>query len=86
MITDANGTPLAVILTAANAHDVTQLLPLSPVVDLVRLGLTGQAPGGDTVGFADSWAEAALPAVIAVAWIGIGVWAVRRWFRWEPRG
>lgn len=28
VITDANGIPLAVILTAANCHDVTQLLPL----------------------------------------------------------
>lgn len=65
---------------------VAQLLPLSPVVDLVRLGLTGVAPDGGTVGFAASWGEAALPAVIAVAWIGVGVWAVRRWFRWEPRG
>ena len=28
MITDANGIPLAATLTAANAHDVTQLIPL----------------------------------------------------------
>ena len=28
MITDANGIPLAVTLTGANRHDVTQLLPL----------------------------------------------------------
>jgi ABC-2 type transport system permease protein len=67
------------------AQAVTQFLPLSPVVDLVRLGLTGQTPGGGTVDFAASWSEAALPAVIAAAWIGVGVWAVRRWFRWEPR-
>lgn len=64
---------------------VAQLLPLSPVVDLIRLGLTGVAPDGDTVDFAASWTEAAVPAVIAVAWVGLGVWAVRRWFRWEPR-
>ena len=28
MITDANGVPLSAILTGANAHDVTQLIPL----------------------------------------------------------
>jgi transposase len=28
MVTDANGIPLAVRLTGANSHDVTQLLPL----------------------------------------------------------
>ena len=28
MLTDANGVPLVVTLTGANAHDVTQLLPL----------------------------------------------------------
>jgi transposase len=28
VLTDANGTPMALKLTAANAHDVTQLLPL----------------------------------------------------------
>lgn len=64
---------------------VVQLIPLSPVVDLVGLGLTGQTPDGDTVGFAASWGEAALPAVVAAAWIAIGAWALRRWFRWEPR-
>jgi ABC-2 type transport system permease protein len=67
------------------AQVATQLLPLSPVMDLVRLGLTGVAPDGDTVGFAASWGEAALPAVVAVAWIVVGAWALRRWFRWEPR-
>jgi len=28
VITDANGIPLAILLTGANRHDVTQLLPL----------------------------------------------------------
>ena len=36
MITDANGTPLAAILTGANRHDVTQLLPLVDAVPPVR--------------------------------------------------
>lgn len=36
MITDATGIPLAVILTGANVHDVTQLLPLIDAIPAVR--------------------------------------------------
>jgi transposase len=36
VITDAGGIPLAVILTAANAHDVTQLLPLIDAIPAVK--------------------------------------------------
>jgi len=36
LLTDGRGTPLAVTLTAANRHDVTQLLPLVDAVPPVR--------------------------------------------------
>jgi transposase len=36
LITDARGLPLAAILTGANAHDVTQLIPLVDAVGPVR--------------------------------------------------
>jgi len=36
VITDGNGIPLAVTLTGANTHDVTQLLPLVEVVPPIR--------------------------------------------------
>ncbi len=36
MITDAQGVPLAVILTAANSHDVTQLLALVDAIPPIR--------------------------------------------------
>lgn len=36
MITDGQGIPLATILTGANAHDVTQLLPLVEAIPPVR--------------------------------------------------
>ena len=36
VLTDANGTPLSAILTGANRHDVTQLLPLVDGVPPVR--------------------------------------------------
>jgi transposase len=35
VLTDANGTPMAARLTAANRHDVTQLLPLVDAVPAV---------------------------------------------------
>ncbi|MET9847102.1 ABC transporter permease [Streptomyces ossamyceticus] len=54
---------------------VCELLPLSPVITLVRGGWTG-----------DLTAYEALGAVAtALAWTVVAVFAVRRWFRWEPR-
>jgi transposase len=35
-VTDANGIPLAATVTGANAHDVTQLLPLVEAIPPVR--------------------------------------------------
>ncbi|MBQ0827894.1 ABC transporter permease [Streptomyces tagetis] len=54
---------------------VCELLPLTPVLTLVRAGWTGALPAGETL--------AALAT--AVAWTALAVFAVRRWFRWEPR-
>ncbi|NBE53917.1 ABC transporter permease [Streptomyces boluensis] len=54
---------------------VLELLPASPAIRLVRGGWTG-----------DLTAYEALGAVAtAVAWVVIAVFAVQRWFRWEPR-
>lgn len=36
LITDAQGVPLAAILTGANRHDVTQLLPLLDAIPAIR--------------------------------------------------
>lgn len=54
---------------------VCELLPLSPVITLVRGGWTGELSGAETLG----------ALATAVAWTLISVFAVRRWFRWEPR-
>ncbi|WP_425102518.1 transposase [Burkholderia ambifaria] len=40
MVTNANGTPLARILTGANVNDVMQLLPLIDAIPSIR-GLRG---------------------------------------------
>lgn len=67
---------------AANA---ARLLPLTPVVDLLQLGLQGAVGTDSPVGFAETFGEAAGPAGVLLAWVLIGVYAIRRWFRWEPR-
>lgn len=55
--------------------DVCQWLPMSPVIELLRGGWTGELGTGGTL--------RALGA--AVVWTVLGIVAVRRWFRWEPR-
>ncbi|MEU0387129.1 ABC transporter permease [Streptomyces chartreusis] len=54
---------------------VCELLPLTPVVTLVRGGWTGDLSAYEALG----------AVATAVAWIVVAVFAVRRWFRWEPR-
>ncbi len=64
---------------------VAQALPLTPVVELLRLGLTGTAVGGGHLALAATFGAAAIPVLVLAAWILAGAWAARRWFRWEPR-
>ncbi|MCX4824156.1 ABC transporter permease [Streptomyces sp. NBC_01142] len=52
-----------------------ELLPLTPVIGLIRSGWTGGASGAETLG----------QAAVVVAWTIVAVFAVRKWFRWEPR-
>ncbi|MEV1086048.1 ABC transporter permease [Streptomyces sp. NPDC050211] len=54
---------------------VCELLPLTPVITLVRGGWTGDLSGAETMG----------AMATAVAWTVLAMFAVRRWFRWEPR-
>lgn len=66
-------------------QSAAQLFPLTPVVELLRLGLAGIPPSGAPVGFAGSFLPAAWPVLILSGWVLGGWWATRRWFRWEPR-
>ncbi|WP_370413951.1 ABC transporter permease [Streptomyces fradiae] len=54
---------------------VCSLLPLSGAMELVRAGWLGGGDGKELLG----------AALTTVAWIVISVFAVRKWFRWEPR-
>ncbi|MEU4423082.1 ABC transporter permease [Actinoplanes sp. NPDC024001] len=64
---------------------VLRALPLTPVVDLMRLGWLGTTGTSAAEGFTGVLDDALIPAGILVAWIIVGVVAVRRRFRWEPR-
>ncbi|MFF5014034.1 ABC transporter permease [Streptomyces sp. NPDC001165] len=54
---------------------VCELLPLSPAIRLVRGGWTGELSAYEVLG----------AVATALAWTVVAVFAVRRWFRWEPR-
>jgi ABC-2 type transport system permease protein len=54
---------------------VCELLPLSPVITLVRGGWTGNLSAYEALG----------ALATALAWTVPAVFAVQRWFRWEPR-
>ncbi|WP_433824737.1 ABC transporter permease [Actinoplanes sp. CA-015351] len=75
MMDDAPGVVVALL----------RALPLTPVVDLLRLGWLGTTGEAAPVGFAATFGDALLPAGILTAWIVAGLWAVRRTFLWEPR-
>jgi ABC-2 type transport system permease protein len=64
---------------------VARLLPLTPVIELTRLGLLGETWDGQAVDTAGAWAAA--PPVLAVlaSWLFGSALLARRLFRWAPR-
>ncbi|MDQ1046802.1 ABC transporter permease [Streptomyces sp. V4I2] len=70
-----SGVAVPLELMPDRVASVLELLPLSPVMTLVRGGWTGELSAYEAVG----------PVMTALAWTLLGVFAVRRWFRWEPR-
>ncbi|MEU3218160.1 ABC transporter permease [Streptomyces sp. NPDC006971] len=54
---------------------VCELLPMTGVMTLVRAGWLGGSDGADLL----------TAGLVALAWTVFAVFAVRRWFRWEPR-
>ncbi|NED98589.1 ABC transporter permease [Phytoactinopolyspora halotolerans] len=65
--------------------DAARLLPLTPVVELIQLGLEGTDGTAAAADFTGTFSEALAPSAVLLVWIYLGVYAVRRWFRWEPR-
>ncbi|MER5501954.1 MULTISPECIES: ABC transporter permease [unclassified Streptomyces] len=54
---------------------VCELLPVTGSMTLVRAGWLGGAEGSDLL----------VAALTGLAWTAFAVFAVQRWFRWEPR-
>lgn len=52
-----------------------ELLPLAPVMTLLRGGFTGSLSGSETL----------FALATGAVWALLSVFAVRRWFRWDPR-
>ncbi len=75
--------PLSLLPDAAER--VAHLLPLTPVVDLFRLGLTGRTADGTPVTLATSFAAGVAPTLVLLGWVVVGLLGARRVFRWEPR-
>lgn len=71
----ASGIAVPLELLPDRLAAVCELLPLTPVITLVRGGWTGEL----------SAYEALRALAVALVWLGLAVFAVRRWFRWEPR-
>ncbi|MFJ2899541.1 ABC transporter permease [Streptomyces sp. NPDC087218] len=54
---------------------VCEILPVTGAMTLVRAGWLGGAEGSDLL----------VAALTGLAWTAFAVFAVQRWFRWEPR-
>jgi ABC-2 type transport system permease protein len=64
---------------------VARLLPLTPVVELLQLGVAGRTWNGEVVAGAELWWAALAPLGVLLAWTAIAGFATARWFRWAPR-
>ncbi|BCL29142.1 ABC transporter permease [Streptomyces aurantiacus] len=71
----ASGTVVPFEVMPDRVATVCELLPLSPVITLIRGGWTGSLSGYEALG----------AVATALAWTVLAVFAVRKWFRWEPR-
>src|SRR4051795_10825072 len=67
------------------AAQVFRFLPLTPVIELIRLGLAGETWNGHAVDTAGAWAAALLPLAVLAGWVVLGALVARRVFRWAPR-
>ncbi|AZK95052.1 MULTISPECIES: ABC transporter permease [Streptomyces] len=70
-----SGLFVPVELMPDNIRAVAELLPMTGAMTLIRDGWLGVSDGKDLLG----------AALTALAWVALSVFAVNRWFRWEPR-
>jgi len=64
---------------------IARFLPLTPVIELSRLGLVGQTWDGHVVDTAGAWAASPLPLAVLAGWLVGATLLARLVFRWAPR-
>ncbi|MHC0432928.1 ABC transporter permease [Streptomyces sp. O3] len=74
LLTSGTAVPLEVLPDALG--DVLRFFPLTPVIELVRSGWTGQDAG---------MVDSLVRITTLLAWTALAAWGAQRWFRWEPR-
>lgn len=75
--------PLAVLPEAMQT--IAFYAPMTPVVELTHLGMTGQTMLGHEPTGLGLIREVAAQSAVLMAWGGVGWWAARRTLRWDPR-
>ncbi|HLL65794.1 MAG TPA: ABC transporter permease [Micromonosporaceae bacterium] len=80
-----SGVMIPLELLPDRVAEVLRYLPLTPVIDLVRLGWFGATGEAAPTDFGGTFTAAAQPTGILLVWVVVGVVGIRRWFRWEPR-
>ena len=69
----------------AQLAQVARFLPLTPVMELSRLGLVGKTWNGQAVDMAGAWAASPLALAVLAGWLVAGALLARLVFRWSPR-
>ncbi|GAB96047.1 ABC-2 type transport system permease protein [Kineosphaera limosa] len=75
--------PLAMMPEAMQS--VAHFAPMTPVVELTHLGMTGQTVLGETLTGLALAREVAVECAVLLGWTVIGWWVSRRTLRWESR-
>lgn len=81
------GSGLMVPLTAFpdTVARALRLLPLTPALELMRLGWLGSTGADAPVDFTGVLKASLGPLATLAVWTVLGAYVVHRWFRWEPR-
>jgi len=64
---------------------VARFLPVTPVIELLQLGLAGTTWDGEVVSGGELWSSALQPLAVLAAWIVVGAVVAAKGFRWAPR-
>lgn len=75
--------PLAVMPDAMRI--VAEVMPLTPIIELTQIGLTGTDVDGQVVSGVAALGAAVRPLLVLLGWTALASWVAARTMRWEPR-